>query len=104
MGAAGPLLREWDWLQDQVIPPLLTGRAVDPPECVVDRVHGRRGGADGGVCPRHPIEIKVAERAGVRERAGTRCRPGELRSWRTGVGSTFQPVEVVPAGGPPVGP
>src|ERR1700722_18915845 len=31
MGAAGPLLREWDWLQEQVIPPLLTGRAVDPP-------------------------------------------------------------------------
>ncbi len=31
MGAAGPLLREWDWLQEQVIPPLLTGRVIDPP-------------------------------------------------------------------------
>ena len=31
MGAAEPLLREWDWLQEQVIPPLLTESAIDPP-------------------------------------------------------------------------
>lgn len=27
MGTAGPLLKEWDWLQERVIPPLLAGKA-----------------------------------------------------------------------------
>ncbi len=30
MVAALPLLREWDWLQEQVIPPLLNGTARHP--------------------------------------------------------------------------